>query len=115
MDSLPIDICERIQRFVTDDKHLLTRQLYRLVCRQLRSMDHPTAYRLHQASLLWEAIRRIGCYDEIIVRGARLHHDIWYQELQDPYGLHCDTARTFRMFQERLEPTMHDIVFGTRA
>ena len=112
-DLLPIELQDKIRRIVLDDKHKLARQLYRCVSQRLHRMKHPTKFEMEVATLYWNAIKCIGCYDDIIVRGARRQHDIWYQELQDPYGMHGDVVHVFRDFQQQLEPLMYVVAFSS--
>lgn len=110
---LPLELQCMIGRFVLHDKHLLVRQLFKRLCRRLHRMEHPTAFELAFATVYWSAIASIGCYDDVIVKGVRRHHDIWYQELQDPYGVHGNLVHILMMkFHETLEPIMYGVAFS---
>tara|TARA_B110001450_G_C17598378_1_gene471863 strand:+ start:409 stop:897 length:489 start_codon:yes stop_codon:yes gene_type:complete len=106
---LPLELQHMISRIVLDEKHLLARQLFKCLCRRLHRMDRPTASDLEFATLYWTAIARIGCYDNVIVRGVRRHHDKWYQELQDPYGMHRHVMHIFIKFHQDLQPIMYGV------
>jgi hypothetical protein len=56
-----------------------------------------------------ESQSRNGCYDDVIVRGVRRRHDMWYQELQDPYGMHGHVVHIFIRFHQDLEPIMYGV------
>ena len=108
---LPLELQHMISRFVLDEKHFLARQLFKRLCRRLNCMNHPTASDLEFAMLHWKAIARMRCYDNVIVRGARRHHDIWEQTLQDPYGVHGCVVKLLDKFHRDVEPIMYDVAF----
>jgi hypothetical protein len=105
--KIPKDLIEIIEHIVLEEKHMLARSVLMRIRRLGISASESC---LCDATELWSAIVRLGCYDAQIVRAARRHHDMWYSELEDPYEMRFEFHRLLGIFQDTLAHVLHVVV-----
>jgi hypothetical protein len=118
---LPMDLRRRIQWSILIERATLARALVRKAESCMHSACPPSVGNINECAALWEAVGALHRPFElgtetVCVHGTRwvgrrvaLHHDVWYQTLDDPYGTLHPSEQLRRAFRDHLLPTLWEV------
>jgi len=100
LDRLPPDLAWKIAGVVALDCVLLSRRLMRVADACLKHLDFEGAVQA------WSAIQSLSFRDKNVMAACILHHDRWYQSLEDPYDMSLYLRSLAQRFLSDLEPVL---------
>lgn len=117
---LPDDLQSTIEGLVRSDRHVLARLLLSGATRSLmdasgRQSVSDVRRDMQRAKDHWRAIMDLGCFDQKIVRLSRVHHDAWFQTLEDPYDMRCDMWKLMVEFEHDFSPILYLVSQKTKT